>query len=198
MASAATMTVVKPEEVLQGLQENLPPAKQKKYTLLKQFMADHPDLIGIDPRGQVVIRGRALPGTQFKDIVKSMFSLNRKDRAPEGLHTVLAELRRAGLSGEAISSNAARGVFFDTSPEAIPDASVSKRDVDKKAAASSGSSGLATTPSGAPPSRAHTPTSHHRLAIRLNDSHQRQRTQSGKGDLMKFLPGRPVKMLRLY
>ena len=103
------------------MQENLTAHKKKKCDKLMKFIRDNPDVLGVDVRGRAVIRGTVLPGTSFKEIAKSMFTLINKCHAPAGLGTVLAEMKAAGLSPQAIVSNAARGIYYESPEGALPD-----------------------------------------------------------------------------
>jgi hypothetical protein len=135
-----------------------------------------------------------LPGTNFKTILKSMFSLNNKNNAPAGLGVVLAEMKAAGLSPQAIASNAARGIFYESPQGALPD---------KESGMTPLGHGAYEIPRDKSGTSTSTPFAHKTKTVRpkhlmtgLNDS--TNRSQTGKGDIMKMLPGHPVKMLRLY
>ena len=189
MATASTMTVMAPDEILQGMQENLPGHKKKKYDKLMKFIKDNPDVLGVDAKGRAVIRGTVLPGTNFKEIAKSMFTLNNKSHAPAGLGTVLAEMKAAGLSPQAIVSNAARGIYYESPQGALPDKESGMTQLGQ-----SGAFEIKDTPT-PHASKSKAMRSKH-MITGLNDSTNKQ--QDGSGDIMKMLPGRPVKMLRLY
>ena len=194
MATTSTMTVVPPDEVLQAMQENLTGHQKKKYDKLKKFVRDHPNVLAVDEKGRAVLRGAVLPGTNVKSILKSMFSLNNKNNAPAGLGVVLAEMKAAGLSPQAIVSNAARGIFYNSPQGALPD---------KESGMTPLGHGAYEIPRDKSGTSTSTPFVHKTKTVRpkhlmtgLNDS--TNRSQTGKGDIMKMLPGRPVKMLRLY
>ena len=187
-ATASTMTEVKPEEIIQAMKENLAEAKQKKYAKLLKFVQDNPDVLGVDVKGRAVVRGQVMHGTDFRTIAKSMFTLKSKDAAPAGLRIVLGELKAAGLPKDAIVSNAARGIFQQS-----PDPEMVKPVSDTSVTALETPKGSAAATQAARPKSAHV----RRIIERMNES-QRGTPQSGKGDLMKMLPGCPIKMLRLY
>lgn len=170
------------------MHENLTGQQKKKYDKRKKFVRYHPDVLGLDEKGRAVIaiRGAALPGTNLMTILKSMFNLNNKYNAPAGLATVFAELKTAGISPQAIVSNAARGIYRDSPQAALPDKESGMTELGH-----SGAFEIKDT------STLHACISKAMLVITgLNDS--ANKSQVGKGDIMKMLRGRPVKMLRLY
>jgi hypothetical protein len=215
----STMTVPKPQDVLDNLMQNLPRKKQKGYQGLMSFMDTNPNLVGVDPHGQVTIRGKVLEGTSFKDIAKAMFNLRKKTDAPTGFSDVLGELRAAGLPADAIASNAARGLFHNPpSRKELTTAATSMTTPTTSRAVVAESTPMVPHETFETPPQGHVSRPKHKSASetarrRSKGPRGRENTslravtpsptsrhgdQSGSGDLMKMLPGRPVKMLRLY